>query len=215
MVLIGWHIQIIGTSIDPNLLVPELVWTTPTLSWQAMASIALPLYIVTMASQNVPGVAVLSTFGYAAPWKAALTATGVGTIAGAPFGGHAINLAALSAALAAGPEAGADRDRRWIAALTAGFSYLLLAGISAALVVLVAASPEGILEVVAGLALLATMASALQAALSDSDDRIACLVTFLIAASGIVFFGIGAAFWALVGGLVARRVLWPKSDGGQ
>lgn len=212
LVLIGWHIQTTGTSIDPKLLVPELAWTTPTLSWQAMASIALPLYIVTMASQNVPGVAVLSTFGYVAPWKAALTTTGVGTIVGAPFGGHAINLAALSAALAAGPEAGADRDRRWIAALTAGFSYLLLAGISAALVVLVAASPEGILEVVAGLALLATMASALQAALSDSDDRIACLVTFLIAASGVVFFGIGAAFWALLGGLVARRVLWPKSD---
>jgi benzoate membrane transport protein len=209
LLLIAWHIHDTGASIDRSHLRPDLAWTPPELTWQALASIAIPLYIVTMASQNVPGVAVLATFGYVAPWRAALVATGAGTIIGAPFGGHTINLAALSAALAAGPEAGTNREKRWIAALTAGVCYLILGGLSALLVVLVAASPEGILEVVAGLALLATMASALQASLSESDDRIACLVTFLVAASGVVFFGIGAAFWALCGGLIVRKVLWP------
>lgn len=212
LMLIGWHIYDTGTSIDRSSLVPDVVWTTPALNWQVLASIALPLYIVTMASQNVPGVAVLSTFGYTAPWRSALTTTGIGTIVGAPFGGHAINLAALSAALSAGPEAGPDRQRRWIAAVTAGISYLILAALSAVLVVLVVASPDGMLEVVAGLALLATMASALQAALAESDDRIACLVTFLIAASGVIFLGIGAAFWALISGLVLRRLLWPRQS---
>jgi len=210
LLLIGWHVQDTGATFDRTHLWPSLDWTTPTLSWQGLASIALPLFIVTMASQNVPGVAVLSTFGYVAPWKAALASTGIGTIVGAPFGGHAINLAALSAALAAGPEAGDDRSRRWIAGVTAGVCYLILGGLSGVLVVLVAASPEGMLEVVAGLALLATMVAALQGALSASDDRIACLVTFLVAASGVVFFGIGAAFWALCGGLIVRRVLWPS-----
>jgi benzoate membrane transport protein len=212
LVLIGWHVQDTGATIAWSNVWPEPVWTTPHLEWAALASIAIPLYIVTMASQNVPGVAVLASFGYVAPWQAALTTTGIGTVLGAPFGGHAINLAALSAALAAGPEAGADRSRRWIAAVTAGVMYVGLGLLSGLLVILVAASPEGMLEVVAGLALLGTMASALTAALGDSEDRIACLVTFLVAASSVVFFSIGAAFWALIGGLVVRRLLWPDHD---
>jgi benzoate membrane transport protein len=205
--LIGWHVRDTGTSIAWSQGWPDPVWTTPEVTWSALASIAIPLYIVTMASQNVPGVAVLSSFGYVAPWRDALTTTGVGTVIGAPFGGHAINLAALSAALAAGPEAGEDRSKRWIAAVTAGFCYLVIGVLSGVLVVLVAASPEGMLEVVAGLALLGTMAAALQSALADADDRIACLATFLIAASGVVYFSIGAAFWALIGGLVVRQIL--------
>jgi benzoate membrane transport protein len=213
LLLIGWHVVDTGTSIAWSNLWPEPVWTTPDLGWTVLASIAIPLYIVTMASQNVPGVAVLATFGYVAPWRAALTTTGIGTVLGAPFGGHAINLAALSAALAAGPEAGADRSRRWVAAVTAGAMYIAFGLLSGLLVVLVAASPEGMLEVVAGLALLGTMASALTTSLSESDDRIACLVTFLVAASGVVFFGIGAAFWGLIGGLVVRRILWPDQEG--
>ncbi|NED68058.1 benzoate transporter, partial [Streptomyces sp. SID10244] len=96
--------------------------------------LAVPLFIVTMASQNIPGVAVLSSFGYATPWRAAMTVTGVGTVVAAPFGGHAINLAALSAALAAGDEAGSDRSRRWIAGVCAGITYLVLAALSGALV---------------------------------------------------------------------------------
>lgn len=121
---------------------PALTWTAPSFSVQAIAGIALPLFIVTMASQNIPGVAVLKSFGYTTPWAPSMLVTGAGTMLSAPFGGHAMNLAALSAALAAGSEAGADRSRRWIAAFTSGLAYLVLALFSAALVTLVSAAPR-------------------------------------------------------------------------
>lgn len=101
-----------GTALPHTTLLPTLAWTTPSFSMQAMVGIALPLFVVTMASQNVPGVAVLRSFGYGTPWRPAMLVTGAGTALGASFGGHAINLAALSAALAAGEEAGHDRSRR-------------------------------------------------------------------------------------------------------
>ncbi|MBT2568596.1 benzoate/H(+) symporter BenE family transporter [Arthrobacter sp. ISL-85] len=197
-------------SADPGTMLPALAWTTPTFSLQAMAGIALPLFVVTMASQNVPGVAVLRSFGYHTPWRPAMLVTGAGTVAAAPFGGHAINLAALSAALAAGEEAGADRSRRWIAGFTSGLAYLVLAAFSTALVSLVNQAPAGMLETVAGLALLGTLASAVSAALADPEDRIAPSVTFLMAASGLAFAGIGSAFWALLAGLAVRLVLQPR-----
>ena len=192
-----------GTAVEPAAMVPALAWTTPAFSLQAMAGIALPLFVVTMASQNIPGVAVLRSFGYETPWRPAMLVTGAGTVAGAPFGGHAINLAALSAALAAGEEAGSDRNRRWVA-------YLVLAAFSAALVAVVNQAPAGMLEAVAGLALLGTLASAVSAALADPEDRIAPAVTFLMAASGLAFTGIGSACWALLAGLVVRLVLRPR-----
>ncbi|MFW0794116.1 benzoate/H(+) symporter BenE family transporter [Gordonia sp. CPCC 205515] len=186
---------------------PELTWTTPAFDVRALVGIAVPLYIVTMASQNVPGVAVLNSFGYQAPWRSAMTVTGVGTMIGAPFGGHAINLAALSAALAAGPEAGPDRSRRWIAGISAGVSYLVLAVFSGLLVAITAVAPAGLLETVAGLALLATFANALLGAFAHEEHRIPAALTFVTAASGVTFGGISGAFWALVVGLVAQAVL--------
>ncbi len=179
----------------------------PEFSLQAVASLALPLYIVTMASQNVPGVAVLASFGYRTPWRSSMLVTGLGTAAAAPFGGHAMNLAALSAALSASETAGLDRDRRWIAAVSAGGCYLVLAGGSAALVTVVAAAPPGLIETVAGLALMGTMASALAAALADASQRMSAVVTFLVAASGLTLAGIGGAFWALIAGLLVRWVV--------
>lgn len=193
--------------LDLAAMVPTVDIAAPHWSWQAMIGIAVPLYIVTMASQNIPGTAVMRSFGYQVPWRAAMTVTGLGTLAGAPAGGHAINLAAISAALAAGPSAHPDPRRRWVAACTAGGTYLVLGLGSAALVTLVAAAPEGTVETVAGLALLGTLAAALAGALSAERHREAGIVTFLIAASGVAFLGIGAAFWALVAGLVVRRVL--------
>ncbi|MGQ4597452.1 benzoate/H(+) symporter BenE family transporter [Nocardia sp. R6R-6] len=193
--------------LDLTAMVPALELTLPHWSWQALIGVAIPLYIVTMASQNIPGIAVLASFDYRVPWRAAMTLTGLGTIIGAPAGGHAINLAAISAALTAAPAAHPDPKRRWIAAFTAGVMYLLLALGSAAVVTLVAAAPAGTLETVAGLALIATLAAALSAALSSSDHREAGVVTFVIAASGVGFAGIGAAFWALLAGLVVRKVL--------
>ncbi len=207
LAVIGIHIAFNGGTVPADRLLPELHWTTPAFSLQAVAGLALPLFIVTMASQNIPGVAVLKSFGYSTPWRPSMLVTGAGTVLGAPFGGHAINLAALSAALAAGEEAGTDRGRRWIAAFTSGLAYLVLAASSAALVTVVAAAPQGLLEAVAGLALLGTMASAIASALAVAEERIGASVTFLLAASGLSVAGIGAAFWALLAGVVVRWVL--------
>ena len=209
LAVIGTSLASAGTPVDPAGFMPALAWTTPAFSLQALAGITVPLFVVTMASQNVPGVAVLRSFGYETPWRPAMLVTGAGTVVGAPFGGHAINLAALSAALAAGPEAGADRSRRWIAGFTSGLAYLVLAAFSAALVSLVSRAPAGMLEAVAGLALLGTLASSISTALADPEERIAPAVTFLMAASGLAFAGIGSAFWALVAGLAVRWALTP------
>ncbi len=192
-------------------LVPRLELTVPHWSWQAMIGIAVPLYVVTMAAQNLPGVAVMSSFGYRVPWRASMTVTGLGTIAGASAGGHAINLAAISAALAAAPSAHPDPCRRWWSTMAAGACYLILAPASAALVALAAAAPAGVLETVAGLALIATFGAALTAALGSATHRTAAMVTFLVSASGIAVFGIGAAFWAVLAGLLVRWVLAPRT----
>lgn len=213
LAVIGISLASGRTSLGEGEILPALEWTTPAFSLQAMAGIALPLFVVTMASQNVPGVAVLRSFRYDTPWRPAMLVTGAGTAAAAPFGAHAINLAALSAALAAGEEAGLDRHRRWVAGFTSGLAYLVLAAFSAALVTLVTAAPAGMLEAVAGLALLGTLAGAVSAALADAEDRIAPAVTFLMAASGLAFAGIGSAFWALAAGLAVRLVLRPRSPG--
>lgn len=214
LLVIGISLAPGGTPLSAEALVPVLTWTAPAFSLQALAGIAVPLFVVTMASQNVPGVAVLRSFGYETPWRSAMLVTGAGTVLGAPFGGHAINLAALSAALAAGGEAGEDRRRRWIAGFASGPAYLVLAAFSAALVTVVGKAPAGMLEAVAGLALLGTLASAVSAALADPEDRIAPAVTFLMAASGLAFAGIGSAFWALLGGLTVRALLVPPLRSG-
>ena len=210
LAVIGVSLAAGGTSLAGTTIFPTFDWATPEFTLQAMAGIALPLFVVTMASQNVPGVAVLRSFGYQTPWRASMLVTGAGTALAAPFGAHAINLAALSAALAAGEEAGPDRSRRWIAGFTSGLAYLVLAAFSTALVSLVAAAPAGVLEAVAGLALLGTLASSVSAALADPEDRIAPAVTFLMAASGLAFAGVGSAFWALATGLAVRAVLNPR-----
>lgn len=191
-------------------LAPALAWTTPEFSWAAVVGLAVPLYVVTMASQNVPGVAVLATFGYKVPWRESMTVTGLGTVAGAAAGGHAINLAAITAAMAASPEAHPDKERRWIAAHTAGWAYVVLALLSTGLVAVIAAAPAGLVEVVAGIALLGTLGAALAGATSSPTGREAAVVTFVVAASGTSFAGIGAAFWALVAGLVVFVVVRGK-----
>ena len=193
-------------AVSAEQLVPRLVWTTPGLSPAAVVAIAVPLYIVTMTSQNIPGIAVLQTFGYEPPVRDSLAYTGAATVAGAPFGGHAINLSAIAAALAAGPEAGADRSRRWIAGVVCGVVYCAFGPASRAVAAVSQAAPPGLLAAVAGLALVATFASAASSAMGDELHREAAAVTFLVAASGFSVAGIGAAFWALVAGLAVHAV---------
>ncbi|BBE46890.1 benzoate/H(+) symporter BenE family transporter [Rhodococcus erythropolis] len=206
-VVIGISLVTSDRVLDAGAMIPRIDLTAPSWTWQAMIGIAIPLYIVTMASQNIPGVAVMNSFGYTVPWRPSMIVTGIGTIVGAPAGGHAINLAAISAALAAAPTAHPDPKRRWIAAFTAGWAYLVLAAGAAAVAALVAAAPAGVVETVAGLALLATLAGALTSALSVASEREGAVVTFLIAASGVSILGIGSAFWALLVGLIVRAVL--------
>lgn len=196
-----------GTALDPPDLLPTLAWTAPAWTPAAVVGIALPLYVVTMASQNVPGIAVMSSYGYPVPWREAMTVTGVGTLLAAPLGGHAINLAAVSAALAAGPAAGADRARRWVASTSAAVTYLVLALAASGLAALIAAAPGQVIPAAAGLALLGTFGTAVAGALAEEDGREAATVCFLVAASGVTLLGVGAASWALVAGLVVRSLL--------
>jgi benzoate membrane transport protein len=196
-VAIAWS----GPGLGNVALAPALVWTTPAFDLATIVGVGLPLFLVTMASQNVPGAAVLAQYGYRAPMRPILTATGLATIASAPFGGHAVNLAAISAALAAGPDAHPDPRRRWLASVAAGLGLAVLglgAGVATTLLVL---SPPVLIEAVAGLALLGALAAALASAVSEPDGREAAAVTFVVTAAGIGLLGIGAAFWGLLAGV--------------
>jgi benzoate membrane transport protein len=186
--------------ITVDAVIPAPVLVAPVFTLPAMIGIALPLFIVTMASQNLPGTAVLAANGYRPDPGPLFAVTGVFSLLAAPFGGHAVNLAAITAALCAGPEAHPDPARRWWAAVVSGLAYVAF-GLSVGLVTaFVRATPPVLIEAVAGLALLGAFASSMVAALADPRDREAAVITFLVAASGLSFAGIGGAFWGLVAG---------------
>jgi benzoate membrane transport protein len=157
----------------------------------------------------------MSSYGYQVPWRETMAVTGIGTAVSALAGGHAINLAAITASLAASPDAHPDPRRRWVASFTSGLAYLVLALLSTALTVFVSVAPLAVVGAVAGLALLGTLASALASALSAIEGREAAAITFVVAASGLTFLGIGAAFWALAVGLLVHAVLRRSPDGDQ
>jgi benzoate membrane transport protein len=177
-----------------------LLLTPPAFAPAAILGVALPLAVVTMASQNLPGFAVLKINGYEPPPGPVLTTTGLFSLAGAPFGGHAVNLAAITAALCAGPEAHPDPSKRWGAAVVAGAVYVAMGLMAGAAAALIAAAPPSIIEAVAGLALLPAFASAMRGALAEENEREAAVVTFLTAASGVSIAGVGGAFWGLIAG---------------
>jgi benzoate membrane transport protein len=202
--------QLSGLSFAPTLTV-----TQPVLSVSAVA-LGVSLFIVTMASQNVPGIAVLESFGYDAPVGSVLVDTGAGTVLGAALGGHVVNLAAISAALCAGEDAHPDPGRRWIASSTAGVTYIAFGLFAGLLSALVAVAPAGLVESVAGLALLGTLGSSLAVAVAEdvagaTRSRDAAVVTFLVTASGASFGGIGSAFWGLLAGLALAAILNVRS----
>ncbi|MGE0799334.1 MAG: benzoate/H(+) symporter BenE family transporter [Lautropia sp.] len=182
-------------------------WVTPAFSVPVLIGVGLPLFIVTMASQNVPGVAVLKASGYAPPISPLITWTGVATLLLAPFGGFAFNLAAITAALCTGPTAHPDPSRRYLAAVVAGVCYLIVGLLGASVALLFAALPRELVVVIAGLALLGTIANGLAGATVNERWREPALVTFLVTLSGVTVGGIGAAFWGLVAGVVAAIVL--------
>jgi benzoate membrane transport protein len=193
-------------------LLPHPALTTPRVSWSALVGIALPLYVVTMAAQNVPGVAIMSSYGYTIPWREAMATTGIGSILAAPFGGHAINLAAISASVPASSQAHPDPARRWPAATTFGVTCLCLAAVTTALTTLLQVAPVDVVGTVAGLGLLGTLGSSLGAAIGDPQQRTAAAITFVVGASGVTIAGVASATWALVAGLVVQRALSPRTQ---
>lgn len=206
-------VLVAGDDVGARDLLPTATLTAPTWTTSAVVGLAIPLYVVTMAAQNVPGTAVMAGLGYRVPWRESMAVTGVGTVLVAPFGGHAVNLAAITAALTAGPDAGPDRARRWIASVAAAGSYVVLAVAAGAVTTLVAAAPDGVIQSAAGLALLGTLAASLRDALADEADRVPAAICLVVAASGVAPLGVGSAFWALVAGLVVRGVLRARTAG--
>jgi benzoate membrane transport protein len=188
-----------------------LRWTTPVFvspewTWQAIVSLALPLFVVTMASQNLPGVAAIRHAGFDLPISKIITWTGVLTLVLAPFGAFALNLAAITAAIALGPEAHEDPKRRYMAAAACGFFYLIVGAFGATVTSVLGAFPRELILAVAGFALLGSIASGLTVAMADETRREAALLTFLVTLSGVKIFGIGSAFWGVVAGALALGV---------
>ena len=182
-------------------------WVTPSFTLQALTGVALPLFAVTMASQNLPGLAVLRAAGYQTPASPLVGWTGLATLVFAPFGAYAVNLAAISAAICTGPEAHDDPRRRYIAAIASGFFYLLAGVFAASIGALFLAFPKELVLAVAGFALINTIGSGLVAALREERHREAAMVTFLVTASGVSLLGIAAAFWGMVAGAGTLLIL--------
>lgn len=183
------------------------VWVTPRFTVGAVIGVALPLFVVTMASQNVPGVAVIRASGYTVPISPVIGWTGLANLVLAPLGGFTVNLAAITAAICMGREAHEDPRRRYVAAVFAGLFYLIVGIFGATVVALFLAFPPELVAAIAGLALLATIGHGLAAAVGTENQREPALVTFLVTASGIAPAGIGSAFWGLVAGVVTLAIL--------
>jgi len=183
------------------------VFVAPSFTWAATIGIALPLFVVTMASQNLPGVAAQRAAGFDTPVSPVIATTGVASLLLAPFGGYALNLAAITAAICMGREAHEDPARRYMAAVMAGLFYTVLGLLGGAVVGLIAAFPSALVLALAGFALLGTIGGALAVATRDEGSREAALITFLVTASGLSLWGVGAAFWGLVAGALALAVL--------
>lgn len=182
--------------------ISQFVWISPQFTMQAMIGMALPLYIVTMASQNLPGFAVLKAAGYSIPSRPVLTVTGLASLLTAGAGAHATNLAAITASICAGPDAHPDRTKRWLCGPVYAAGYVVLALFGASLVVLFASFPAALITTIAGIALIGPLAASLSASMTLDKDRFTAVGTFVVTASGMSAFGIGSAFWGLVAGLI-------------
>ena len=203
-----------------NVVIPtSLTWpvyVAPEFTWSAMVSLALPLFVVTMASQNMPGVAAIKACGFGderanggdagLPISRILTMTGAATLVFAPFGAFSLNLSAITAAMCMGPQAHPDKARRYTAAVCCGLLYIALGLFGATIMAMLSAFPQTLVVAIAGLALMATIGNGLASALHKESDREAAMVTFLITLSGVVIGGVGSAFWGLLAGSLALAV---------
>lgn len=183
------------------------VFTTPSFSVAALIGIAVPLTLATLASQNAPGVGVLAASGYRPDDRLLVGSTGLVSAVLAPFGSHAVNLAAITAAICTGPEAHRDPRRRYVAGVACGLVYLVVGAFGSTLVAFFAGLPKELVAAVAGVALLGALSGGLTGAVREGKDREAAVISFLTTASGVSLFGIGSAFWGLVFGVAAHLVL--------
>jgi benzoate membrane transport protein len=183
------------------------VFTTPMFSLNSLLSVALPLFLITLTGQYMPGMLVLRNDGYRTSANPIVTMTGLGSLLMAPFGSHAFNIAAITAAICTGREAHEDPAKRWIAGIAAGVCYIFVGVFGVTLAAVFMAFPANFITTLAGLALLGTIGSSLAGAMAEADTREASLITFLAAAANITLLGIGGAFWGLVIGLLAYAVL--------
>ena len=187
------------------------LWMTPTFSITSLIGVGIPLFIVSMASQNVPGLAVLRANGYTTPASPLIGFTGLAGLLLAPFGGFSFNLAAITAAMCMSKDADADPKQRYLAAVCAGCFYVVTGVLGATVVSLFAAFPQALIVTIAGLALLGTIGNGLTTALSEPDERDAAVITLLVTASGLSLFGLNSAFWGLVLGMVTAALHHRKS----
>ncbi|MGH8354445.1 MAG: benzoate/H(+) symporter BenE family transporter [Pseudomonas sp.] len=194
-----------GAALVVGLATP--VWISPEFSWHATLNLGLPLVLVALTGQFVPGMAVLRNAGYAMPASPIIASSALGTLLLAPFGCHGLNLAAITAAICTGREAHEEKSKRYVAGVVGGLFYLLLGLFGATLVSLFSAFPRELIAALAGLALFAAIAGALTGSMAVPEDREAALITFLVTASGMSFLGLSAAFWGLIFGLAAHLLL--------
>ncbi|MET0384267.1 MAG: benzoate/H(+) symporter BenE family transporter [Burkholderiaceae bacterium] len=199
-------VQILSISLARPVLTP------PEFSLSAMVGLAVPLCFVTMASQNAPGYAVLQTAGYRVPVSPLITTTGLASLILAPFGAHGINLAAITAAICTGPESHAQPERRYVAGVACGSLYIVIGVFGTLVASVFSALPDALIAAIAGLALLGALAGGIGAAMADDKRREPPLIAFLITASGVTFFGVGAAFWGLLGGVAAEAILFGSAS---
>ena len=204
VVFVALQGQMAWSAVQLELAMP--VFTPPTFSLAATISLALPLFVVTMASQNLPGVAVIRASGYDLPISRLITLTGLATLVLAPFGAFALNFSAITAAMCMGPEAHEDRRRRYTAAVSCGALYVAIGLFGAVITGLLTAFPKELVVAIAGLALLGTIGNGLAVALQGEPHREAALITFLVTLSGVVIAGVGSAFWGVVAGSFALFV---------
>lgn len=196
--------QMAWSAVAFELAMPQ--FTMPQFTWSALVSLALPLFVVTMASQNLPGVAVMRATGYQMPVSGLITITGLATLVLAPFGAFALNFSAITAAICMGPEAHENPERRYTAAVSCGAIYVVIGVFGAVVTGLLTAFPKELVVAIAGLALLGTIGNGLSVALRDEGHREAALITFLVTLSGVVIAGVGSAFWGVVAGSLALFV---------
>lgn len=187
-----------------------LAITSPSFSAAGFFGLALPIYVVTMASQNLAGLAVLRASGYEPPAGELITVTGLVSLVTAPFNAVTSNLAAISAAICTGPDAHPDPAERWKTGPFYALFYLIFAVFGASLVALFAVLPATLIMLVAGLGLLGPLANAMTIAIAEAGQRTAATVTFVVTASGLTVFGIGAAFWGLLAGLAVLGLDFAK-----